>query len=133
MWRIGDTGISVWQLTREGDGSWLLGGFDDATNQWLIDQQLIDGRFRTLRDAVRAANAVMSVVPPPPGPRRARLRAVRAGLHRTSDGAFDVRRRVPRRSTDRRWVVVRTADGRTAQAGSLREAARLIADATVFN
>lgn len=97
-------------------GSWSLRPYGPGPHRaWARAHRLTDVTFATRREALGTLTALLRTCPPPE-PAMQRLERVSAGVYRTPDGRFDVRRR-----PDGRWTV-QCADDRweTALALSYR-------------
>lgn len=122
-WAVQGADLTVFRGER---GEWHVTWFGDHDSwTWLVKHGLSDAKFATRREAVACLSAAMALERPPARrTAQTRLVRVRAGLHRTGDGKWEVRK-VPSG-----WEISR--DGQRQHASTLRQAAQTIADEQPF-
>lgn len=111
-------GVGLWLIRNDRD-LWRAVPSREAAGEWLRDVGLLGIDFQRLRD-LRAAVLAHSAITPPPryepddtaGRPAAELRRLSAGLHRTVEGDYEVRRLPPgQRTVTEHWEVLPLING----------------------
>ena len=104
MWRVAGRPL----LVQRDERGWTIVPLDADSQKWAASHALTDLVFPTRRAAVQTLVALFALDGGPPAdPAPVRLRRVRAGLHRSECGRWEVRRD----PGETRWTIVDTITG----------------------